>query len=197
MTPHIVNIYDDQGENLIAQISPCGKLARLIGKPMGRKEIIVNLPCYVSVVEVNGKPVHFERLWKKPNSLFTHYLFDDLEHPEWAEARSAIYNTEFANEHYGGIVSEFFIEFGTFRAEISCYFTEISCKIPVNSVIFPEISGIPPQKEGVLYITSTQVAMVASAMGRTDVISPNTGNADVRMGGKLIGTTGFQEIITG
>lgn len=45
--------------------------------------------------------------------------------------------------------------------------------IPTETVVYGEIENLPPQQEGIYYITSAVVAIAARAKGRTDCLSPS------------------------
>lgn len=46
--------------------------------------------------------------------------------------------------------------------------------IPVKKTVFGELENLPDPVPGVVYVVSTPAAQKAAAMGRTDVIAPNT-----------------------
>jgi len=47
-------------------------------------------------------------------------------------------------------------------------------KIPVTSVTFGEVEGLPKPKHGIVYLVSSVVRMQPSVKSRPDVFSPNT-----------------------
>lgn len=61
--------------------------------------------------------------------------------------------------------------------------------VPVRRTVFGDVQGIPEQRDGVVYITSTLVAQNAL---RSDVISPDTGPTAVRENGQVVAVRGFQ-----
>jgi len=65
-------------------------------------------------------------------------------------------------------------------------------EIPIVATEFGEIMGLPEPTAGVLYITSTLVAQAAARMGRTDVVSPDTGPTVIREDGRIVAVTRLQ-----
>lgn len=61
--------------------------------------------------------------------------------------------------------------------------------IPVVRTTFGEVAGVPDPKDGVVYIAST---LVAQALRRRDVVSPDTGPTALREGGQVVAVRGFQ-----
>ncbi len=65
---------------------------------------------------------------------------------------------------------------------------EDGAAVPLVAATYGEIQGLPEPRPGVLYITSGLVAQAAWAMGRRDVLAPDTGAGGVRDGeGRIIG----------
>lgn len=60
---------------------------------------------------------------------------------------------------------------------------------PVSKTVFGEVSGVPAAKVGTIFIVST---LVAQALKRNDVVSPDTGPTAVRENGQVIAVKGFQ-----
>ena len=60
--------------------------------------------------------------------------------------------------------------------------------IPVSRNQFSEVTGVPSAMDGVVYLVS---AMVAGAVKRADVISPDTGPSAIREGGNIVAVRGF------
>lgn len=52
--------------------------------------------------------------------------------------------------------------------------------IPVRRTDWGQVEGLPEAQEGVVFVVST---LVAQAVRRADVVSPDTGPTDVREGG--------------
>lgn len=75
------------------------------------------------------------------------------------------------------------------RVEVSSKVVSVFNGIEIRKTVFGDISGIPEQKDGVLYLVSTLVAQVAN---RQDVISPDTGSTAVRKDGQIVAVRGFQ-----
>ena len=69
-------------------------------------------------------------------------------------------------------------------------------EIPIVATEFGEIMGLPEPIAGVLYITSTLVAQAAARLGRTDVVSPDTGPTAVREDGRIVAVTRLQTFAT-
>jgi hypothetical protein len=62
--------------------------------------------------------------------------------------------------------------------------------IPVVASTYGDIAGLPPEEPGVFYVTSGLVAQAAWAMGRLDVLAPDTGAGAVRdEQGRIVGVT--------
>lgn len=52
--------------------------------------------------------------------------------------------------------------------------------------------GLPEPRMGVLYVTSSIVAQAAAAIGRTDVVAPDTGPTAIRVDGQVVAVTRLQ-----
>jgi hypothetical protein len=52
--------------------------------------------------------------------------------------------------------------------------------IPIVRSRFGQIQGLPGPREGAVFVASTIVAQAAAALGRRDVVSPDTGPTAVR-----------------
>ncbi len=52
--------------------------------------------------------------------------------------------------------------------------------VPIVATRFSEIRDLPEPKEGVFYVASTLVAQAAARIGRSDVVSPDTGPTAIR-----------------
>lgn len=62
--------------------------------------------------------------------------------------------------------------------------------VSVVATTYGDIIGLPPEEPGVFYITSAIVAQAAWAMGRLDVLAPDTGAGAIRdEEGKIVGVT--------
>jgi len=62
--------------------------------------------------------------------------------------------------------------------------------VPVAASVYGEVTGLPPEEPGIFYITSALVAQAAWAMGRLDVLAPDTGAGAVRdEQGRIVGVT--------
>jgi len=62
--------------------------------------------------------------------------------------------------------------------------------VPVVATTYGDIVGLPPEQPGTFYIASILVAQVAWAMGRLDVLAPDTGAGAVRdEQGRVVGVT--------
>jgi len=61
--------------------------------------------------------------------------------------------------------------------------------IPVNRTVFGDVTGLPEQQEGVVYVVS---ALVAQAAGRDDVLIPDDTVRDEE--GRIIGCRGFARV---
>jgi hypothetical protein len=57
--------------------------------------------------------------------------------------------------------------------------------IPVVRSSFGDFVGLPSPEPGTCYITSTPAAQKAAQMGRTDVVSPDTGPTAIREAGQV------------
>ena len=64
--------------------------------------------------------------------------------------------------------------------------------IPVYRTVFGSVEGLPEPKAGIVLITSTIVAQAAARLGRTDVVSPDTGPTAVRVNGQIVAVTRLQ-----
>jgi len=65
--------------------------------------------------------------------------------------------------------------------------------IPVVESVFGEVEGLPEPQDGVVYIVSTPTMLAARKMGRTDVVSPDTGPTAVRdTEGRIVAVRRFQ-----
>ena len=65
-------------------------------------------------------------------------------------------------------------------------------EIPIVATEFGEITGLPAPQPGVLYLGSTLLAQAAARLGRTDVVSPDTGPTAIRANGQIVAVTRFQ-----
>ncbi len=62
--------------------------------------------------------------------------------------------------------------------------------IPLVASTYGDVTGLPPEEPGVFYIVSAIVAQAAWAMGRLDVLAPDTGAGAVRdEQGRIVGVT--------
>lgn len=61
--------------------------------------------------------------------------------------------------------------------------------VPVNRTVFGEVTGLPEQQEGVVYIVS---ALVAQATKRDDVLIPDDAVRDEQ--GRIIGCRAFARV---
>ena len=62
----------------------------------------------------------------------------------------------------------------------------------VYSQTFGEVTGLPKEEEGILYIVSALVLTAAKAAGRTDCVAPATGHPEcVRKEGFIVSVPGF------
>ena len=68
--------------------------------------------------------------------------------------------------------------------------------IPVYRTVFGQLEGLPKPKEGIVLITSTIVAQAAARLGRTDVVSPDTGPTAIRKDGQIAAVTRLQTFAT-
>lgn len=59
-----------------------------------------------------------------------------------------------------------------------------------------EIQNLPEPVEGVFLITSTAVQKRAWALGRTDVIAPNTGETALRKDGRVVAVRSFRRFVS-
>jgi hypothetical protein len=64
--------------------------------------------------------------------------------------------------------------------------------IPVYRTVFGEIEGLPAPQDGIVLVTSTIVAQAAARLGRTDVVSPDTGPTAIRQDGQIVAVTRLQ-----
>jgi len=65
--------------------------------------------------------------------------------------------------------------------------------VPVVESVFGEVEGLPEPQDGVVYIVSTPTMLAARKMGRTDVVSPDTGPTAVRdEEGRIVAVRRFQ-----
>ena len=64
--------------------------------------------------------------------------------------------------------------------------------IPVYRTVFGQLEGLPEPTDGIVLITSTIVAQAAARLGRTDVVSPDTGPTAVREDGRIVAVTRLQ-----
>ena len=64
----------------------------------------------------------------------------------------------------------------------------------VCETAYGEVTGLPPSREGVFYITSFPVMQAVASRGRRDVVSPDTTSPDVVKSpdGKIVAVRGFQ-----
>lgn len=62
---------------------------------------------------------------------------------------------------------------------------------PVHSSQFGEVSGLPPEQEGTMYIVSLVVSQALKGK-RNDILSPLTDNTAVRKDGQVVAVRGFQ-----
>lgn len=65
-------------------------------------------------------------------------------------------------------------------------------EIPIVVTEFGEITGLPEPKPGVLYLGSTLLAQAAARLGRTDVVSPDTGPTAIRANGQVVAVIRLQ-----
>ena len=70
-------------------------------------------------------------------------------------------------------------------------------EIPIVVTEFGEITGLPEPTPGVLYLASTLVAQAAARLGRTDVVSPDTGPTAIRQDGQIVAVTRLQTFAEG
>jgi hypothetical protein len=62
--------------------------------------------------------------------------------------------------------------------------------VPVVASVYGDIIGLPDGEPGTLYVASAMVAQAAWAMGRLDVLAPDTGAGAVRdEQGRIVGVT--------
>lgn len=66
--------------------------------------------------------------------------------------------------------------------------------IPVVESVFGQVEGLPDPEPGVVYIVSTPTMLAARQMGRTDVVSPDTGPASAVRDeqGRIVAVRRFQ-----
>ena len=64
--------------------------------------------------------------------------------------------------------------------------------ISVVRSAFGDLEGLPAPEEGTVFITSTPAAQKAAVLGRTDVVSPDTGPTAIRENGQVKAVRGFQ-----
>jgi len=69
--------------------------------------------------------------------------------------------------------------------------------IPVYRTVFGAVEGLPEPKDGIVLITSTIVAQAAVRLGRTDVVSPDTGPTAIRQDGQIVAVTRLQTFAGG
>jgi hypothetical protein len=62
---------------------------------------------------------------------------------------------------------------------------------PVQSSTFGEVSGLPPEMEGTIYIVSLLVAQALKGK-RGDIVSPLTDATAIRKDGQVVAVRGFQ-----
>lgn len=62
--------------------------------------------------------------------------------------------------------------------------------IPVSTVVFGEVNGLPEPQEDTVYIVSM---LVAQAVKRSDVVGPDSGPTAYRVNGQIIGVRGFTQ----
>ena len=65
--------------------------------------------------------------------------------------------------------------------------------IPVETVIYGEIEGLPEYQEGIYYIVSGLVAAAASKQGRTDCLAPGAIVRDKNNPGLILGCLFLQK----
>ena len=64
--------------------------------------------------------------------------------------------------------------------------------IPVVRSAFGALEGLPEPRQGTIYLVSTPAAQKAAALGRTDVVSPDTGPTAIRENGQVKAVIRFQ-----
>ena len=64
--------------------------------------------------------------------------------------------------------------------------------VPLISTTWGQLEGLPEPAEGTLYICSTLAAQGASRLGRTDVVSPDSGPSAVRQDGQIYAVRALQ-----
>ncbi len=68
--------------------------------------------------------------------------------------------------------------------------------VPIVATRFSEIRDLPEPKEGVLYVASTLVAQAAARIGRSDVVSPDTGPTAIRdSNGQIVAVRRLQTFV--
>lgn len=67
--------------------------------------------------------------------------------------------------------------------------------IPVVESRTGEIVGLPSPEAGVVYIASMPTAQAAAALGRTDVVCPDTGATCIRENGLVVAVTRLQRFL--
>ena len=63
--------------------------------------------------------------------------------------------------------------------------------IPVKTQTFGDIVGLPAPQDGTVFIVSAIVLAAAKAVGRTDVVAPDTSNAVRNDQGHIVSVPGF------
>ena len=61
--------------------------------------------------------------------------------------------------------------------------------LPVSTSVFGEVVGLPDPAPETIYLVST---LIAQAVRRRDVVSPDTGPSAVRKDGQVVAVRGFQ-----
>lgn len=63
--------------------------------------------------------------------------------------------------------------------------------IPVKKQVFGDITGLPDPQDDTIFIVSTLVLEAAKAIGRNDLVAPNSANAVRDENGHIVSVPGF------
>ena len=63
--------------------------------------------------------------------------------------------------------------------------------IPVKKQVFGDITGLPDPQDDTIFIVSVLVLEAAKAVGRNDLVAPNTANAVRDENGHIVSVPGF------
>ncbi len=79
---------------------------------------------------------------------------------------------------------------------VRCAVRSVPCAtvdgVPVVRSEMGDLEGLPEPEQGTVYIVSTPAAQKAAALGRPDVLSPDTGPTAIRENGQVKAVRGFQ-----